>query len=52
MWDEYYAELSKRKLEEYFVDELEFKKFSVKGMNTNDIVSSLKLKKLSPFVLR
>jgi len=33
MWDEYKAELSKRKLEKYFFDELEFDNFSVKGIN-------------------
>ena len=44
--------MSKRKLEEYFVDELEFEKFTVKGINTNTLVSSFKLKKLSPYVLK
>ncbi len=52
MWDEYKADLSKKKLEKYFSDELEFDNFSVKGINAETVVSSFKLQKLSPYVLR
>jgi hypothetical protein len=50
-WDEYKSELARRKLQEYMIDELEFRKFSVKGITTDRVVSSFKLKKLSPYVL-
>jgi hypothetical protein len=52
MWDEYKAELSRRKLEKYFFDEFEFDTFSVKGINSDAVVSSFKLQKLSPYVLK
>ncbi len=51
MWDEYKAEMAKKKIENYFFDELEFDNFSVKGIKTGTIVSSFKLQKLSPYVL-
>lgn len=49
-WDEEYAELSKRKLQKYFIDNLEFDKFKVKAFETNVIVSTFKMKKLTPFI--
>lgn len=51
-WDEQYAERARKKLEEYFIDELEYCKFSVKGIRHSRVVSSFKLKKLSPYVTR
>lgn len=50
-WDEYKAELAKKKLEDYVINELEYKRFSVKGINTDTLVLSFKLKKLSPYVI-
>lgn len=52
LWDEYKAQLSKKKLEKYFLEELEFNIFNVKGIRTDTIVSSFKLQKLSPYVQR
>ena len=52
MWDEYKAELARKKLEKYFFEELEHDSFSVKGINIETVVSSFKLQKLSPYVLK
>lgn len=50
MWDEYKAELAKKKIEKYFFDELQYDNFSVKGIKSDTVVSSFKLQKLSPYV--
>lgn len=49
-WDEAYAETKKNKLEDYFINVLEFDKFKVKGINKPIVVSSFKMNKLTPYI--
>lgn len=49
-WDEEYAETKKRKLEDYFLNVLEYDRFNVKGITKDTVVSSFKMTKLTPYV--
>lgn len=49
-WDEQYAERRRKKLEDYYINNLEYDKFSVKGINKDHIVSSFKMGKLTAYI--
>ncbi len=49
-WDEEYAERKRKKLEDYYINNLEYDKFSVKGINKDHIVSSFKTGKLTAYI--
>ena len=49
-WDEEYAEKKKKKLQDYFINNLEFDKFNVKGIKKDIIVSSFKMSKLTGYI--
>lgn len=49
-WDEEFAETKRRKIENYFINVLEFNKFSVKGIYKPIVVSSFKMNKLTPYI--
>ena len=49
-WDEEYAETKKRKLQDYFINNLEFDKFNVKGIKKDIVVSSFKMSKLTGYI--
>ncbi len=49
-WDEEYAERKKKKLQDYFINNLEFDKFNVKGINKDIVVSSFKMSRLTGYI--
>ena len=49
-WDEEFAVTKLRKIENYFINVLEYNKFSVKGINRPIVVSSFKMNKLTNYI--
>ena len=49
-WDEEFAMTKLKKLEDYFINVLEFNKFYVKGIRKPTVVSSFKMKKLTAYI--
>mgnify|MGYP000297764942 CR=1 FL=1 len=49
-WDEEFAMTKLKKLEDYFINVLEFNKFCVKGIRKPTVVSSFKMKKLTAYI--
>lgn len=49
MWHKEFYSLMRQKVEDYFINELEVDRFTVKALKTKNLVTTFKVKKMSEY---